>query len=194
LEIRKSPRSSAPTPPLLQPRPPHHDQAEVAAALAALTDNEIKRLIAFAHLRIVGISGRNGDTDAEDLFGEAALLTFNMKRKWRRGITLFNHLAATMRSIGDHRFERARRYVPISDSQPAPIIAQSAIDAENYIASLEEALEEDSIALEVLETMGCRIPARDAQKQLRISAEVYWAARKRIRRRIEALRENNAHA
>lgn len=165
----------------------YHDKAEVDAALSALTGIQIKRLIAFGRVRVVGISGRNGDTDAEDLFAEAALLTLQVKRRWRRGISLFNHLAATMRSIGDHRFEDVYKYAPISDSFPAPTIPSSAVDAESNISALEEALQNDSIALKVLETMNSRTPARDAQEELGISPGVYWSARKRIRRRMKAL-------
>ncbi len=156
--------------------------------MASLDRVEIERLLRFARFRIIGLSGRSGDTDAEDLFAEAALLTLQMRRKWKRGITLFNHLAAIMRSIGDSRFKRASKFVPISDSHAAPNIAQSTVDAEENIAFLEQALKEDSIALRVLDTLGSQIPARKAQKQLRISDEVYWAARKRIRRRMEFLK------
>jgi hypothetical protein len=199
LETRKSPQSSpAPLPPR-KPRPPHHDKAEVAAGLGVLTNTEIKRLIAIAQIRVVGLSGRNGDTDAGDLLGEAALLTLNMKRKWRCGISLFNHLLATMRSIGHHRFERADKYVPISDLHPAPPPVDSVtLIAQKNIERLEQALEGDSLALAVLETLNAKIGAADAQDQLCMTPEVYWAARKRIRRRMLAVQdsstEDNTHA
>jgi len=183
LEIRTRLRASAPP----SPRPPHHDEA----ALDALSDREIARLVGFARFRIMRAS-RCGDTDAEDLFADAALLTLKMKRKWRRGISIFNHLVFLMRNICACRSKCASKYVPISDLQPAPTIAQSAVDAEESIASLERALEGDSIALEVLETMRSEVAPRHAQKQLRISAAVYWAARKRIRRLALAL-EDTAH-
>lgn len=187
LEIRTRLRASAPP----SPRPPHHDEAEVAAALDALSDREIARLVGFARFRIMRAS-RCADTDAEDLFADAALLTLKMKRKWRRGISLFNHLVFLMRNICAHRSKCAAKYVPILDSHPAPTVAQSTVDAEECIASLERALQGDSIALEVLETMRSEIAPRHAQKQLRISAAVYWAARKRIRRLALAL-EDTAH-
>jgi hypothetical protein len=65
------------------------------------------------------------------------------------------------------------------------------LDAQTSVARLKEQLRGDAIALNILESMMDEMRPRDTQQFLGISAEVYWAARKRIRR--QALPGNSFH-
>ena len=61
------------------------------------------------------------------------------------------------------------------------------MDAKASVARLNEQLRGDAIALNILDSMMDEMRPRDTQRFLGIRAEVYWAARKRIRRQAENL-------
>jgi hypothetical protein len=93
-----------------------------------------------------------------------------------------------MRSIGHQRLKQAGRYMPLNERVEAPQHwSLSALDAQTTVARLRQRLRGDAIALNILESMMDEMRPRDTQQSLSISAEVYWAARKRIRRRAEDL-------
>ena len=171
----------------------YHDEADIIAALNELSDKDIRYLVGFGRYRILGARGAADNADAEDLFSEAVAQTLKLKRKWKRGVTFPNHLLACMRSIADNRFKHARRHVELALELPAPagIDLIAAMDAGVNIMRLQEGLENDSIALSVLETMLDGCVAAQAEQRLRISSRVYWAARKRIRRLAQKLVEED---
>jgi hypothetical protein len=160
----------------------YHDENEVLAAIHGLSDKEIARMLGFARFRLMGDSGRFGDADTEDLFIDAVIRTMEGKRRWKLGVSLFNHFVAVMRSIGHQRYKRASRCVPLDDSIAETKQEFSIVDAKSNVARLKDRLHGDSMALRVLETMMDGLSPRDARILLGMSDEVYWAARKRIRR------------
>jgi hypothetical protein len=162
---------------------------EILASFHALTDEEIAQLQSFARYRLMGKTGRYGHVEVGDLFIDAAIRTMEGKRSWTRGVSRFNHLFAVMRSIGCQRFKQAARQMPLDELVAAPQHwSLSALDAQASVARLKEQLRGDVIALNILDSMMSEMRPRDTQRFLGISAEVYWAARKRIRRQAENLR------
>jgi DNA-directed RNA polymerase specialized sigma24 family protein len=129
--------------------------------------------------------------DAEDMLNEAVTRTLEPeRRRWKRGISIHDHLLGCMRSIANEFFQKANRQ-PASellDSHPAdPYRPDAALDARRHIHDLLHHLEGDVVALDVLQTLRDELLPPDAQDKLGITADVYWAARKRILRRLRAL-------
>jgi hypothetical protein len=165
----------------------HYDNQEVFAALRDLSMEEIRRIQSFARFRLGGQT-RPGHVEVEDLFADATIRTMARKRRWKRGVSSFNYFVAAIRSIGHQGFKQAVRYEPLSDVFPAAQGGDvSAGEALVIVARLKEQLCGDAMALEVLESMMDEMRPRRAQQSMGISAKVYWAARKRIRRRAEQL-------
>ena len=169
----------------------YHDKTEILAALEALAQDKeaIASILGIAVYRILGAYGHARRDEAEDLFNEAVAKTLNFERKWKRGISFRNHILACMRSEANNRFKKTRRYVksPIENAGTISQRIEPAIEARANTNRLRNALKDDSIALDVLETMldGCK--PQEATERLRISPNVYWSARGRIYRLAEKL-------
>jgi hypothetical protein len=183
----EAPRN-ADNPSITRPLDQCYDEDEIFAALHHLSKEEITQIQSFARFRLMGKAERPGHVEVEDLFIDAAIRTMERERSWKRGVSLFSHFFAVMRSIGHQRFKQAGRYTSLSE-----LIAASqnwnlsALDAQITVARLKEQLRGDAIALNILESMMDEIRPRHTQQSMGISAEVYWAARKRIRRQAENL-------
>lgn len=173
--------------------PPHHDKAEIVAAVESLTTKSIQEMVRCAMFRVLGTRGRANEDDAIELLQEAVAKTLAFERKWRRGITFRNHLLACMRSIADNQFKIARRYVELALELAVPSVANldSAIDARNNINRLRRSLSDDAVALCVLEDMLTESSLLYAQERLHLDFHVYWAKRKRISR--EAVKLARVH-
>ena len=110
------------------------------------------------------------------------------KRRWKHGVSRCNQFLAVIRSIGNQRFKQADRYTRLNEDVAAsPRKSLSALDAQTIVARLKEELRGDAIALNILESMREEMRPRQARQSLGINSKVYWAARKRIRRRAENL-------
>jgi hypothetical protein len=161
----------------------YYDKEEIISALRALSDEDIDQMLRFTRFRLMRNTARTAGVEAEDLFIDAAIRTIEQKRRWKREVSLFNHFVAVMRSIGHRRLKQASRYTRLNELVAAPQDwSPSALDAQNDIGRLRAQLRGDGIALDILGTMMDEMRPRDAQRLLGISVEVYWAARKRIRR------------
>lgn len=205
------PRRIMPEPPLLSSSPAsplHHTEAEIIAALDALSDTDIRYLVGFARYRILGLRGKADEADADDLFSEAVTQTLNVRRnlkappasspevparrrgirKWKRGVSFRNHLIACMRSNANSRFKRASRNVELPPEHPAPSSdPEHVLDAITNVKRLRDHLREDAVADEVLTTLLDGFSPKLARELLHMRPEVYEAARKRIRRLAEKL-------
>lgn len=165
-----------------------YGEDEIFTALRVLSEEEIKQMLSFARFRLMGNTARPGYVEVEDLFIDAVIRTMQRKRKWTRSVSGFNHFFAVMRSISHQRVKQAGRYTPLNEQVAASQNwSLSSLDAQTSVTRLKERLRDDVIALNILESMMDDMRPRDAQQSLRISAEVYWAARKRIRRLAEHL-------
>jgi hypothetical protein len=165
----------------------YYGYEEVCAAIRNLSTEDIERIQCFARFRLGGQT-RPGYVEVEDLFIEATIRTVERKRRWKCGVSPFNYFVAAMRSIGHQGLKEAVRYEPLNDIFPAVRGEDaSAEEASVIVARLKEQFCGDAIALDVLESMMDEMRPRRAQQAMDISAKVYWAARKRIRRRAEQL-------
>lgn len=166
----------------------HHSETDVYAAMEALSNDDIRYLVAFARWRILGARGKADEADENDLFSLAITQTLKLKRKWKLGITLRNHIISCMRSIADRRFKKAAGNIELAPEHPGPpFVPEAVLDARTNVNRLHQELADDGLALQVLETMNDGLSPRKAQKLLNMPAKVYQAARKRIRRRAESL-------
>lgn len=166
----------------------YYTEDEIFSLLTTLTDKEIERLKNFARFRLLGKTARPGHIEVDDLFIDAAIGTIERRRKWKRGVRPFNHFFGVMRSINHQRLKQAGRYISLSDLIADPRNWNlSGMDAQTDLAQLKERLQGDVIALSILEMMMDEMDPREAQQLLGISANVYWAARKRIRRAADNL-------
>jgi len=169
----------------------YHDKVEVLAAWGALSEAEIGRLMGFARYRMIPVTGRLDDSDAKELLHEALVKTLEGTRQWRHGVQFTHHLFGCMRSISHNWFEQAGRNTELSDvPAPSPSL-DSALDAQACIDWIRERLQRDglSIALRVLDCWLDEHTAAETQQILGIPQDVYWAARKQIRRRAESVLE-----
>jgi hypothetical protein len=165
-----------------------YGEDEVLAALGELSQADIDQMLGFVRFRLIGNAARPGYVEVEDLFIDAVIRTMLRKRTWARGVGVFNHFFAVMRSIGHQRFKQAGRGTPLSECVAASHDwSPSALDARTTLARLKEQLSGDGVALSVLESMKDEVRPFGAQQSLGITADVYWAARKRIRRSAERL-------
>jgi hypothetical protein len=165
-----------------------YGEDEILAALAALSQEDFDQIVSFARSRLIGNTARPGYVEVEDLFVDAVVRTMMRKRRWTRGVGAFNHFFAVMRSIGHQRFKQANRFTPLGEFAVAPQNQNlSALDARTIVARLREQLQSDAVALNILGSMADEVNPRCAQETLGIGADVYWAARKRIRRAAEGL-------
>jgi hypothetical protein len=182
------PRERPDNPSIARPVGQYYDKDEILSALRDLSAGEIKQMQRFARFHLVGNSGRPCQIEVEDLFGDATIRTMEQKRRWKRGVGIFNHFFAVMRSIGHQRFKQASRYAPLNQFVAASQdLSLSTLDAQTNVDRLKAELRGDAIALNVLESMLDEMAPRETRQSLGISAGVYWAARKRIRRRAEDL-------
>lgn len=180
---------SSPSPAPSAPEAKYHEKEEVLAAFCALSPAELERLRSYARIRMIPVRHRLHDADAEDLLHEALVKTLDGKtRRWRRGVSFMHHMAACMSSIVNNWFEQAGKYQDMqgfegsdADADPSGDPALR-FDAQERINRLRSELEDDGIALSVMETMMDGRSPVEAQAFLRVDNDVYWAARKRVRR------------
>jgi DNA-directed RNA polymerase specialized sigma24 family protein len=165
----------------------YHGKDEILAALHDLSKDEMNRLTMLARC-MVRNTARGGYVEAEDLFMDATVRTLRQTRRWKRSVSRFDHLLGVMRSIAHQRLKQSSRYVTLNELIAAPQGWNvSALDAHSIVVRLKDQLSGDAVALSVLESMADKMRPRNAQRSLGISTKVYWAARKRIRRRAEDL-------
>jgi hypothetical protein len=164
--------------------------AEVlAAALDALTaSGEYKRLLRYAHYRLLGVKVWVSDTDATDLANEAIIRTLEGKRIWdSTKHPLFIHLLGCVNSMANGRFKQAAKFTELSDVHASKERIEPQLEAKANIERLRTRLRGDVVGLKVLETLLDGDSPMEAQKVLKIPQFVYAAARKRIYRQAKRL-------
>lgn len=94
-----------------------------------------------------------------------------------------------MRSISHNWFEQAGKYSELTEVRASFPSLDSALDAQSCMDWIRERLREDElhVALRVLDCWLNGNTAAETQQILGISQDVYWAARKQIRRRAESV-------
>jgi DNA-directed RNA polymerase specialized sigma24 family protein len=167
------------------------ERREILDAFRALSPVEMRRLKGYASVKMISVRERVFYADGGDLLQEALGKTLEGTRKWNRKVSFFYHLIGSMSSIAQNWCQKGSHETPLADEEPAdpkPSLSLDwSIDAQAYINQIRQMLEDKPVAREVLEAwMEGHTPA-ETQALLNISKEVYWAARKQIRRDAMAL-------
>lgn len=172
---------------------PDDKARRIAAAIHALTPQERAMLYRYAQFKLFGASARLKDFDLMDLFQEAVMRTWEGKREWNHEKVSFAlHLKGCIRSIADERYKAARRLYALEcelqrELRTSRPVDHASWDANGLLHQLRDRLKGDSVALSVLESILEGNSAADTRRILKMEANVYNAARKRIVRRLEEI-------
>lgn len=165
--------------------PPPRD---VAAALAALSDDDLLRLRALARLRARGLPG---GVAWSDLLHEAVLRALEGTRRWPPGVPLLAFLAGIMRSLCDEQWRRWQREgLSPQPGGAAGALADAASDADperayaaaEALAAVDRMFASDPVALKVIAGLTNGLGAEEIQRHYGLSAVEYDTARRRMRR------------
>ena len=158
-----------------------HDAGEVQRAVEALSQSD--------HLRLGAVARILRSRDQLDLVQEALAKTLEGKRRWRHGKTLCDHLIDVMRSMASNLAKKKdENLAELPNGGEVPAISSQDPSQERAVLAKEKLdeicarLQDDRLALDVLQCwLGeCRGP--DTKRALGISEMQYRAAVKRIRR------------
>jgi DNA-directed RNA polymerase specialized sigma24 family protein len=162
--------------------------AEIARALAALSQTDMLRLKAIARLRARGLPS---DASWSDLLNEAIARALDGTRQCPEGIGVVAFLAGIMRSIASEHWRRLRREAGIfalSGDDGGADAADPAPDPERNLASLQAlaALDQlfagDLAASQILAGLAGGLSAREIRETYGLSETDYDSTRKRMRR------------
>ena len=157
--------------------PPARD---VAAALAALGEDDLLRLRALARLRARSLPG---GMSWSDLLHEAVLRALAGSRPWPPNVSLLAFLGGVMRSLCDEQWRRRR----LQDSLPAPD-ATGADNPERACAAAEalnavyRLFASDAEAMKVITGLTNGMAAEAIRRHYGLTAVEYDTARRRMRR------------
>jgi hypothetical protein len=171
----------------------HATDAEIEAAIRALSPADALRLQRVATFRARALAGLGLGQGGDDLLQEAITRTVAGSRRWRKDVPFVKHLIETMRSIASHAREElheARFVSTTSDAaqqSPGPICKT---DAERLSAAREKLEQisarfhdDDAVGL-VLEGMADGMTGPDIQRDLKITPQHYETIVLRLRRGI----------
>lgn len=191
--------------------PKQQDQAEIAArieeAVSEMTHADVARMRKKALYYMRGTT----EQDAHALINEAIARTLAGAREWRADLPFLDHLSGAMKSIAhgmrnlkQNRFEILATDLVSADDESgeeffvaasgqAPGVDEQLIDRlerESFEADIDEVKEHfkgnDHVEL-VLASIEDGIPPRVLQAEFNITKTEYESARKKLRRRADAL-------
>ncbi len=179
-------------------------QAEVSAAIASMSDADYRRLekqSAFMALSVPGM------TDS-DLLHEAFVRLLAGRRQWRRGVDAGKTIYMIMLSVARDTRDRAKeapidRFAVVSEDgideegeAPQKMAVSVAVGTPERIAGyremfsmLEKLVSDDEDEQAVLLSWALGLSATEAASQAGISMKDYDAARKRLDRKISAVKK-----
>jgi hypothetical protein len=168
---------------------PDEEAQRIADALEALSPEEFARLVHFARYKMRGLQLR--DAEPMDWVQEAIKRTLAGKRKWNhKRVSFFNHLKGCISSIANQCHRKTEKQVRLSErheSFATPGKKEANDVARDILKKVRRALRDDKLALRVLDLLEEGFSAALGRQILRMDANVYNAARKRIVRCIERL-------
>jgi DNA-directed RNA polymerase specialized sigma24 family protein len=187
-----------------EPEPPKHLQrAEVDAALIRLVQDagEMARARKLARLIAHGLAAM----DAEDLLQKAMMLLLAERRRWPRGLSTLGMLKGVMRSIA-YRSRRKLDYL-LAEDLGAPTDVDSevessplaegvslqsdlarAVQGESELVAVQNAVKGDEELEFLVEALAEGLTGMNIATELGWDAKKYDAARKRLSRRLAALK------
>ena len=159
--------------------------AEIARALAALSEADLLRLKAIARLRARDLPR---DVGWSDLLNEAVARALDGARQCPPGVGIVAFLAGIMRSIASEHWCRLRREAGIftlsdgeGEADPAPD-PERTLAALQALAMLDRLFTGDLAASQVLAGLGGGLSAREIREMYGLSEKDYDSTRKRMRR------------
>lgn len=159
-------------------------RSEKAAALNLLTPQDFGKLSKFSQYVAAKFKGRVNDADAEDVLNEAirrVLDEQNIRKWYPQNVDFPGFLRGCIRSIASEWYERASdTEMPDELASPARQYAQT--EAAMVIEKVRESLISRPHAVEIFDLKARGLTAREIQKNLGISEQIYAAAVKWIER------------
>jgi DNA-directed RNA polymerase specialized sigma subunit len=124
--------------------------------------------------------------------------TLDGRRIWKEGVSLYQHLIGTLRSISSSlRAKRFEEYleseIDTSDGEKSidldvtTMNPQRILEAKERLAEVMRPFEGDTQALKVIKYFAAGFSAKEIQSELRVSQQEYCAIAKRIRRKLRQI-------
>lgn len=165
--------------------------ATARKALGALPAADLIRLSKIAQMRSYGL----GAYEAEDLLSEAVLRVLDGRRRWPLAVPLVAFLAQVMRSIASEEREKDERFVSSSRFEPALCEPDErpepprAIDARDQLDAVLARFAGDAEVLGLIQGYRDGESAAETKARTGMDARAYDAARKRLRRTIDRMKD-----
>lgn len=179
---------------------------EAEAAINAISDGDWKRLSNHSRLLSLGIPEMVDD----DLLHEAVVRLLDGKRHWKRGVVAFTSVYNIMHSIASDTRKKVKegpiaRFAVVTEGdggdedeeevpqQQATAVAvgtpEVIVGIKKILAILEKLVAGNPEEEDVLQCWACGLYGQEAAKERQISMNVYEAARKRLERKIAAVKK-----
>jgi hypothetical protein len=191
-----------------EPEPPKHLQrAEVDAAMVRLVQDsgEMARARKLARVIVHGLPAM----DAEDLLGKAMLLLLAERRKWPRGLSTLRMLKGVMRSVA-YCTRRKPDYIlaedlgapldedfevecsPLAEGVSPETDPARAAEGESELVAVQNAVKGNEELEFLVEALAEGLTGMGIAKELAWDEKKYDAARKRLSRRLAALKTDRS--
>lgn len=187
--------------------PKHLQRAEVDAALVRLVQDagEMARVRKLARVIAHGLPAM----DADDLLGKAMMLLLAGTRKWPRGLPALVTLKGVMRSVA-YRTRRKLDYLlaedlgtpsdddseiessPLAEGVSPESDPARAVEAESELAAVQNAVKGDEELELLAEALAEGLTGMGIAKELGWDRKDYDAARKRLSRRLAAIKTDRS--
>jgi DNA-directed RNA polymerase specialized sigma24 family protein len=171
---------------------------EIWNAVRGLTRAQLVRLKRFAQWRIRGLGPKALGRSAEDLLGEAICATASGQRIWNDEVDFSAHLLGAMRSISTNWHEKVgEEYLeseltqeggegPFSRSAVTNLDPERILQAKETLETVLGLFSKDDTALRIIQLLALGYSSAEIRAKLSITAQVFGAATKRIRRKLQA--------
>jgi len=187
--------------------PKHLERTEVDAALVRLSQDsgEMARAVKLARVIAHGLPAM----DEKDLLQKAMVLLLTGQRKWRRDLSTLTVLRGVMRSVA-WRTRQRPDYVLVDDvgaafdeeseSESSPLAEGvcresdpgRAIEGQSELAAVQKVVEGDEDLELLVEALAEGLIGMEIATTLNWDAKRYDAARKRLSRRLAALKKERS--
>jgi DNA-directed RNA polymerase specialized sigma24 family protein len=168
---------------------------EVEKAIGSLTDVDHVKLMLIATSFCRERKFSSSVLEPGELLREAVLKTLRLDKKWNRQVSMIKHLDRAMENISGHLAKERSKIVSFPeglppdffevDDRPAQVSPDSSVAAEENARELLEAVfgdDEQAATILSMRTEGYEVA--DVMAKLRLSAQQYDTATKRMRRKI----------
>jgi hypothetical protein len=187
--------------------PKHLQRAELEAALVRLVQDsgEMARVVKLARVFANGLVAMDG----EDLLGKAMALLLAGRRNWPRGLPTLVVLRRAMRSIASNTRKKADYLLaddldapsdddsgeessPLAEGVSQESDPARAVEAESELAAIQKAVKGDEELELLVEALAEGLTGMGIATELGWDGKKYDAARKRLSRRLAALKTDRS--